>query len=159
MDTLTSSASKPGRLKVDYLPVGLFGSVLGLVGLSVAWREASHLYGAPGVIADAIGAIAVTVFVALVLGYGWKCLSAWEAAKAEFQHPIAGSLFGTVLISLLLLPLVLVRFGRGKYRRCWKRACAKSVKGSAVRTVKSALLSTPMSLRLRSIRSSLAMLS
>jgi tellurite resistance protein len=93
MGNLTSYTSKPGRLQVDYLPVGLIGSIMGLVELSVAWREASYLYGEPGVIADVIGAIAVTVCVALVLGYGWKCRSAWEVAKAEYQHPIAGSLF------------------------------------------------------------------
>jgi tellurite resistance protein len=110
MENLTSCRLNPGRPQLDYLPVGLFGAVMGLVGLSVAWREASRLYGAPGVIADGIGAAAVIVFIALVLGYGWKCWTAWQAVKAEFQHPIVGSLFGTPLISLLLLPIVLVRF-------------------------------------------------
>ncbi len=31
----------PGKPLLDYLPVGLFGSVMGLTGLSVAWRLAS----------------------------------------------------------------------------------------------------------------------
>ncbi|AZC39442.1 SLAC1 anion channel family protein [Pseudomonas chlororaphis] len=109
MDTFTNYTLKSGRPQLDYLPVGLFGSVMGLVGLSIAWREASHLYGMPVAIADGIGAVAVVVFVALVLGYGWKCLTDWQATKAEFQHPIIGTLFGSVLISLLLLPIVLVR--------------------------------------------------
>ena len=30
----------PGRPQLDYLPIGLFGSVMGLTGLSVAWRLA-----------------------------------------------------------------------------------------------------------------------
>ncbi|EGX1118920.1 C4-dicarboxylate ABC transporter [Salmonella enterica subsp. enterica serovar Enteritidis] len=109
MNNVTSCELKPERSQFDYLPVGLFGSVMGLIGLSVAWHEASRLYGMPAAIADGVGAVAIVVFIALALGYGWKCLTAWQAVKAEFQHPIVGGLFGTVLISLLLLPIVLVR--------------------------------------------------
>lgn len=119
MDNLTSCPLKSERSKFDYLPVGLFGSVMGLVGLSVAWREASHFYGVPGAIADAIGATAVVAFIALVLGYGWKCLTGWHAVKAEFQHPIVSSLFGTVLISLLLLPIVLIRVNAALALATW----------------------------------------
>ena len=36
------------RWRLDYLPVGLFGSVMGLTGLSVAWRLAQERYGLPG---------------------------------------------------------------------------------------------------------------
>lgn len=108
MDKLTNHPPQPNTSPFNYLPVGLFGSVMGLVGLSVAWHEAARVYSVPGAIADGIGAAAVVVFIALVLGYGWKCLTAWQAVKAEFQNPIAGNLFGTVLISLLLLPIVLV---------------------------------------------------
>ena len=92
---------------LDYLPVGLFGSVMGLTGLSVAWRLAHVRYGAPVIVADAIGGVAVAVFVALAISYGVKAATALDAVKAEFRHPIAGNLFGTILISLLLLPIVL----------------------------------------------------
>lgn len=105
---ITSHSAQSGRA-FDYLPIGLFGSVMGLVGLSGAWRAAAQVYAVPGSIADGIGAVAVLVFVSLVLGYGWKCLTAWQAVKAEFEHPIAGCLFGTLAISLLLLPIVLAR--------------------------------------------------
>lgn len=93
--------------QLDYLPVGLFGSVMGLTGLSVAWRLAHARYGAPAWAADAIGAVAVAAFVAVALGYAVKLAAAPAAVRAEFRHPIAGNLFGTVLISLLLLPIIL----------------------------------------------------
>ena len=96
-----------GWRALDYLPVGLFGSVMGLTGLSVAWRLAHARYGAPAWAADALGAIAVIAFVAIAMGYLVKLATAADAVKAEFRHPIAGNLFGTVLISLLLLPIVL----------------------------------------------------
>ncbi|HEY0203298.1 MAG TPA: SLAC1 anion channel family protein [Acetobacteraceae bacterium] len=89
------------------MPVSLFGSVMGLTGLSVAWRLAQARYGAPGWAADAIGLTAVAAFVLLALGYAVKLVTAPAAVRAEFRHPIAGNLFGTVLISLLLLPIIL----------------------------------------------------
>lgn len=92
---------------LEYLPVGLFGSVMGLTGLSVAWRQAHVRYGVPTWIAEAIGIIAVTMFVALSIGYLVKLLTALDAVKLEFRHPIAGNLFGTILVSLLLLPIIL----------------------------------------------------
>ena len=92
---------------LEYLPVGLFGSVMGLTGLSVAWRLAHVRYATPTWIADTIGAVAVVTFAALVIGYLVKLVTATDAVKAEFFHPIAGNLFGTILISLLLLPIVL----------------------------------------------------
>ncbi|WP_186013449.1 hypothetical protein [Burkholderia gladioli] len=100
-DTASQVLKSPSQL--DYLPVSLFGSVMGLVGLAVVWREAARLYGVPGAIADLVGFVAIVVFIALLLGYGWKCLSARAAVMTEFRHPVAGSLFGTVWISLLLL--------------------------------------------------------
>jgi tellurite resistance protein len=91
---------------LEYLPISLFGSVMGLTGLSVAWHLAQARYGTPEWITEVIGTIAVIAFVAVSLGYAVKIVTAPEAVQAEFNHPIAGNLFGTFLISLLLLPIV-----------------------------------------------------
>jgi tellurite resistance protein len=96
----------PGRPMLDYLPVGLFGSVMGVTGLSVAWRLAHARYGAPEGIALAIAAVGIVAFVLMVTGYIVKLVTAFDAVRQEFRHPIAGNLFGTVLISLLQLPIV-----------------------------------------------------
>jgi tellurite resistance protein len=109
----------PGRPMLDYLPVGLFGSVMGLTGLSVAWRLAHTRYGAPAGIALAIAALAVVAFLALLAGYAIKLATAPAAVRAEFRHPIAGNLFGTVLISLLLLPIVLAPFALRLAQGLW----------------------------------------
>ena len=42
--TLTAAGS---RSRLEYIPVGLFGSVMGLTGLSIAWRLARERYGLP----------------------------------------------------------------------------------------------------------------
>jgi tellurite resistance protein len=93
--------------RLDYLPVSLFGAVMGLTGLSVAWRLAHVRYRVPEIIADTIGALAVAAFVAMAVGYAIKWLTAAEVVKTEFRHPIAGNLFGTIFVSLLLLPIIL----------------------------------------------------
>ena len=100
-------AARAGWRQLDYLPVGLFASVMGLTGLSVAWRLAHRRYGVPIWVASSIGDAAVAAFVLMTIGYAVKLVTAPDAVRAEFRHPIAGNLFGTVLISLLLLPIIL----------------------------------------------------
>ena len=119
----TPFVEAPRRTRLDYLPIGLFGSVMGLTGLSVAWRLAGR-YGAPEWVAPAIGAVAVGVFVALTISYALKMFTAWSAVKAEFRHPIAGNLFGTFLISLLLLPIVLAEHHLELARGMWVAGAA-----------------------------------
>ena len=91
------------------LPIGLFGAVMGLVGLSISWRLEAVQLGWGALVADVIAVVAVLVFIALALAYGLKALTSWATVRNEFGHPIAGNLFGTVWISLLLLPIELVR--------------------------------------------------
>lgn len=90
-------------VSVKNLPINLFASVIGLAGLALAWRLAHGSLGAPGVVGEAVGAFAIAVFVLLSLGYLTKLVKYPQAVRAEFAHPVAGSFFGTVAISVLLL--------------------------------------------------------
>ncbi len=120
---MSTAAKAPHKLSLDYLPVGMFGSVMGLTGLSVAWRHAHSLFGTPIWIATTIGAIGAIAFVALVVGYGIKAVTAPAAVATEFNHPITGNLFGTILISMLLLPITIA------HMRCaWRRGSGPSVR-------------------------------
>jgi tellurite resistance protein len=106
MSAAAEAASSPPGL-LAYLPVWLFGAVMGLTGLSAAWHLASLRYGFTPWIANIIGIITVGAFVAVLIAYLVKCVSAPAAVKAEFSHPIAGNVFGTLFVSMLLLPLIL----------------------------------------------------
>jgi tellurite resistance protein len=117
----------PGQPILDYLPVGLFGSVMGLTGLSVAWHLAQARYGAPEWVPQVIAAMAVLAFVLLLIGYGLKLATGPKTVLAEFRHPIAGNLFGTVLISLLLLPILLVPYARPLAQALWTIGAAGMV--------------------------------
>jgi tellurite resistance protein len=99
------AVAAPRRL--DYLPIALFGSTMGLIGLSVAWTLAHNFFGTPLWVSGVIGSVSVAVFVALFVGYSVKTICAPDKVLAEFRHPIAGNLFGTFLISILLLPIVI----------------------------------------------------
>ena len=116
-DAVLSEGPRPST--VAFLPVGLFGSVMGLTGLSVAWRLAQTRYEAPSWIADAIGAVALLAFVVLAIGYAAKAVTAPAAVVSEFRHPIAGNLFGTIFISLLLIPILIAPFAHRLAQIIW----------------------------------------
>ncbi|MES2162941.1 MAG: SLAC1 anion channel family protein [Pseudomonadota bacterium] len=92
---------------VRYLPVSLFGSVMSVAGLALAWRLASKTYGADIAVSNAIGVAALALFVVLALSYLGKLLRHPELVRHEFAHPVIGSFFGTVGISVLLLSSVI----------------------------------------------------
>jgi tellurite resistance protein len=120
--SVTVSTTAPGGF--GYFPVALFGSVMGLTGLSVAWRLAHDQFGVPLAVSDAIGTIAVLAFLAVAGGYGIKILLSPQAVRAEFAHPVAGSLFGTLLISLLLLPIIVKPVSLPVARAVWMTGAA-----------------------------------
>ncbi len=114
----------PGKPVLEYLPVGLFGAVIGLTGLSVAWQLAHERYGAPEWIALSFGVAGALAFVVLLAAYAVKLVTAFGAVRGEFQHPIAGSLFGTVLISLLSLPTIVAPYAHRFAQGVWVAGAA-----------------------------------
>jgi tellurite resistance protein len=104
---------------LSYLPVALFGSVMGLSGLAVAWRFSHTQFGTPLWIAHLIGIVAIAAFLLQASGYAIKAVTDFTSVRAEFNHPIAGNMFGTPLISLLLLPLLLADFNLTLARVTW----------------------------------------
>lgn len=96
-----------GRPWFEYLPVGLFGSVMGLTGLSLVWRGVHMQYGVPVVIGELIAMLAILDFLVLAAAYMCKLVTAPEAVRAEFEHPVTVNMFATFWISLLLLPIVI----------------------------------------------------
>lgn len=104
---------------LHYLPVALFGGVMGLTGLANAWRQAPVLFGAPVWPGQALSILALLAFCLLTGAYAVKAFASLAAVRAEFAHPVAGPLFGTPIISLLLLPLVLAEYSLPLARALW----------------------------------------
>jgi len=93
-------------ISIRNLPVSVFASVMGIAGLSIAWHQASVMYGVSPWVAQTVGAVAVAIFGLLTTAYGLKALLHPEAVISEYQHPIAGNFFGTIAISVLLVSAV-----------------------------------------------------
>ncbi|MDQ0878455.1 tellurite resistance protein [Paenibacillus sp. V4I3] len=115
-----AAVQKQSRIgSVQFLPVNLFASVMGISGLSLAWRQASKLFGTSPVIADIIGIVAILMFIALSIGYISKWVLYPQKVAGEFTHPILGNFFGTITISILLLSSVLGTYSQVLGQTVW----------------------------------------
>ncbi|MFC5449936.1 SLAC1 anion channel family protein [Paenibacillus aestuarii] len=119
MQTMTAVPKQRSIGSIQFLPVNLFGSVMGISGLSLAWRQASKLFGTSPLIADIIGIVAVLMFIALSIGYISKWALYPQKVAGEFTHPIAGNFFGTITIAILLLSSVLGNYSQGLGQVVW----------------------------------------
>lgn len=106
-------------LKFDYLPVGLFGSVMGLTGLSVVWKGMHSVFGAPAWVAQLCAALAVVAFVLITAAYALKLVSSFGKVLEELRHPVKVNMFATFWVSLLLLPLVVAPYSLLIARVLW----------------------------------------
>jgi tellurite resistance protein len=104
---------------VRNLPVNLFASVMGLAGLSIAWRVASQEFGVTPLIPSVVSAVAVITFLTISAGYIVKTIKHPDAVVGEFRHPVLGNFFGTVTISILLLSSVVEQLNRTLSEVVW----------------------------------------
>jgi len=121
MESVHSNHAMSARVRpsIRYLPVSLFGAVMSIAGLALAWRLASKSFGANAAVSSAIGVIALAVFVILSFSYLGKLRHYPDVVKQEFSHPVAGSFFGTVGISILLLSSVLASYSSAAQLIVW----------------------------------------
>jgi len=119
----TLSISNPQSLQktasIRNLPVNLFASVMGVAGLSIAWRQASHEFGVTPLISEAAGVLAAFIFVVLGAGYLAKAIKHPDAVMGEFRHPVAGNFFGTITIAILLLSAVAAQLNQTLAEVMW----------------------------------------
>src|ERR1700761_343189 len=91
-----------GPTFLEFMPVSLFGAVMGLAALCFSWRLAEvawHVGSLPG---EVIGGAAIATFVILTIVYLIKGMRYRSLVKAEFASPATMSFFATVTISVLL---------------------------------------------------------
>ena len=60
-------ASARATTSIKNLPINLFAAVMGISGLVLALRQASHQFGLSPMVAESTGVVAVVVFVILSL--------------------------------------------------------------------------------------------
>jgi tellurite resistance protein len=93
---------------LEYVPISIFGAVMGICGLSFAWKLASHLWNVPEIISSVIGTVAILLFLVLTVLFLVKLKKFPAVLRNEFNHPVSVSFFATIIISLLLIPGLLL---------------------------------------------------
>lgn len=121
MESISHPAVLPLRARpsVAHLPVSLFGAVMSVAGLALAWRQAGATYGVDVLVSQCIGLVALGLFVVLAVAYLRKLVLYPEMVRKEFAHPVLGSFFGTIGISILLLSSVLAGYSAAAQLVFW----------------------------------------
>jgi len=105
-ETIYTFQKKRVEISIRNLPVNLFGSVMGLAGLSLAWGQLSQKMTLASLISSVTGLFASAIFILLLLGYFVKWIRYPKVVKSEFSHPVTGNFFGTIAIATLLMSVV-----------------------------------------------------
>lgn len=93
---------------LEFVPISIFGAVMGLCALSFAWKLMADMWGASIMIAHIIGVLAILLFLTLSGAFFVKLRKFAPALRNEFKHPVSVSFFGTIIISALLIPGILL---------------------------------------------------
>lgn len=83
----TATAGEPSRLQ--RFPVFFFAVIMGLAGLTIAWRKAEVVYTPPLAVSCLIEPVTVIVFVLLGVVYLSKTLLYPREVAKELDHPVA----------------------------------------------------------------------
>lgn len=109
MSCAVPAAKQPQRAPASLEHLGLtwFIPVMGLSGLSLAWRQAAPLFGDSGLlVSQLIGAFAALWFVVL-LGLTAVRLLRWpHLAHHKWMHPVRYVFIATIPVSMILLATV-----------------------------------------------------
>lgn len=93
---------------LKFLMPGWFATVMGLAGLSLAWKQATPILGdMAGAGAMAIGAVAALVFLVLALLSLFRRQRYPEAFGEDLKHPVRHAFVAAIPVSLILLATVL----------------------------------------------------
>jgi len=95
---------------IEFMPVSLFGAVMGLTSLCFTWRLANQVWHVGRLVAEIIGYTAILVFVLLMITYSIKWSRYPAAVAKEFKNSITIGFFATVSISILLIPGILLPY-------------------------------------------------
>ncbi|WP_373989570.1 C4-dicarboxylate ABC transporter [Duganella sp. BuS-21] len=129
---LGAAPAARARPSLRYLPVSLFGSVMSVAGLALAWRLAAASYDAGAAVSNAVGVAALVLFTVLAAAYLAKVIQHPQLVRQEFNHPVAGSFFGTIGISILLLSSVLGAYSAAAQLAAWSVGALATLTLSAV---------------------------
>lgn len=104
MNAPAATPSSPQKL--EHFPVSFFATVMGMAGLTLAWKKAHAVLGLPAEAGLALQWLTLGLFITLATFYAAKLIRHFPAVQHEFAHPVRLNFFPAFSISLLLLSVV-----------------------------------------------------
>ncbi len=92
--------------KLEFFPIPLFASVMGVGALSLAWRKATAVWGVPEWPWKTLMWITVVLFIVVGLGYLGKAILYPKAVVEDLHHPVKLAFMPTITISFLILATI-----------------------------------------------------
>jgi tellurite resistance protein len=92
-----------GRQSVRYLPIGMYGAVMGLAGLGLASRAAESLLPLPHVFSELWVALGALLLAVLLPAYATKLARHPAAVREEFTHPAQLGFCGALPVGITLV--------------------------------------------------------
>jgi tellurite resistance protein len=104
----TPPSSEQPSSPLAFLPPTFFGSVMGVSGLGLAWRQAEKFLAWPSLPGDIILIIGAVMLAIVATAYIAKCLVYPAMLSRDFDHPARGPFLGGAPLAILLqVPAVL----------------------------------------------------
>ncbi len=113
----TAGTPRPSRLM--FFPVSFFAVVMGLSGLTLAWRKGEQALGLGLPIGHSLAFLTLAVFAILLAVYLAKLAKYPKAVMGELNHPVMMAFFPTISISLLLLSICMLEISRPFATALW----------------------------------------
>jgi tellurite resistance protein len=106
----TDATPRPSRdeSRLRHFPISFFTVVMGLAGLTIAWKRAEVVFHPPFALSCYLEFASVAAFAAIAFAYASKLASFPADVAKEWRHPVKLNFFPTISIGLVLLSIVLL---------------------------------------------------
>ncbi len=113
---------KPSRLA--HFPVAFFAVIMGLAGLTIAWRKAEVVFKPALSVSCLVLPLAIGTFMLVAAVYALKLLRHPQEVAKELRHPVKLNFFPAMSIGLLLLAVPLLDTDPEAARALWTAGAA-----------------------------------
>ncbi|WP_244815975.1 dicarboxylate transporter/tellurite-resistance protein TehA [Caballeronia sp. Lep1P3] len=94
------------------MPVAFFGIAVGALALAGAWRAAAQVWRIPQQLPALLTALALVVWIALLVAYAHKWLTQRDDALGELRHPVQSSFAALIPVSTMLAAQAVQTYSR-----------------------------------------------
>jgi tellurite resistance protein len=95
---------------LEHVPPTLFGAVMGITGLGLAWRKANEVLGLPEWPSTFFLVIGGIVFTATTILYMIKSIRHPDAVRSDTYHPVKSNFFSAFSIAFMLQAIAILPF-------------------------------------------------